>query len=369
MIGIVASRIAERHHRPAILIALDGEEGSGSGRSIPRFDLLGGLQRRAAAPAPPRRPQGGRGPDDRRATRSRRSAPPSSSTPNEVLTEEDLRPEVRIDAVAQGDALSLDLAEELQQLAPFGAGNPPVSLLVPSAHLIDPQPMSEGRHVRFTLSAGGAKSRCVAFGNGGTLPVAPDEPADAAVRLEIDRWNGAVSPKLVLRRAQRCGPGPIEVRRRGRVRARRAAASSSATSRSRRHRTPAPSAPHHARPARHRDRRLLGDLVATGEPVLAVTAHAPHRARVLADRVGGFALTSWAALEDDPELAEPLRPRGRHRPADSTRSVLSGEGWTHLAWGTSELDFALRIHEWDFALRDPLTAVYRALRASRAEQR
>ena len=43
VIGIVASRIAERHHRPAILIALDGDEGSGSGRSIPAFDLLGGL--------------------------------------------------------------------------------------------------------------------------------------------------------------------------------------------------------------------------------------------------------------------------------------------------------------------------------------
>src|SRR3954451_645398 len=45
VIGIVAARIAERHHRPAVLIALaleDGE-GSGSGRSIPAFDLLGGL--------------------------------------------------------------------------------------------------------------------------------------------------------------------------------------------------------------------------------------------------------------------------------------------------------------------------------------
>jgi hypothetical protein len=41
----------------------------------------------------------------------------------------------------------------------------------------------------------------------------------------------------------------------------------------------------------------------------------------------------------------------------------AGEGWTHLAWGTPELDFALHIHEWDFALRDPLTAVYRALKA------
>ena len=44
MIGIVASRIVERHHRPAVLIALDGgRRGGGSGRSIPGFDLLGAL--------------------------------------------------------------------------------------------------------------------------------------------------------------------------------------------------------------------------------------------------------------------------------------------------------------------------------------
>ena len=43
VIGIVAARIAERHYRPAVLIALDGEQGTGSGRSIPGFDLLAGL--------------------------------------------------------------------------------------------------------------------------------------------------------------------------------------------------------------------------------------------------------------------------------------------------------------------------------------
>jgi len=51
-----------------------------------------------------------------------------------------------------------------------------------------------------------------------------------------------------------------------------------------------------------------------------------------------------------------------------TRHLLDhpeGEGWTHLAWGAPELDFAARIHEWDLDLRDPLTAVYRALRAAK----
>jgi single-stranded-DNA-specific exonuclease len=48
VIGIVASRIAERHHRPAVLIALDGDRATGSGRSIPAFDLLAGLDGAAA---------------------------------------------------------------------------------------------------------------------------------------------------------------------------------------------------------------------------------------------------------------------------------------------------------------------------------
>ena len=75
----------------------------------------------------------------------------------------------------------------------------------------EPRAIGEGRHVSFTLSAGGARSRCVAFGAGDALPVDAGEPADAAVRLEIDRWNGSVSPKLVLRQANPCGPRAIDV--------------------------------------------------------------------------------------------------------------------------------------------------------------
>ena len=48
VVGIVASRVAERHGRPCVVIALDGEQGTGSGRSIPAFDLLGGLDACAA---------------------------------------------------------------------------------------------------------------------------------------------------------------------------------------------------------------------------------------------------------------------------------------------------------------------------------
>ena len=71
--------------------------------------------------------------------------------------------------------------------------------------------MGEGRHVSFTLAAGGARSRCVSFGRGSALPAAPGEPVDAAVRLEVNRYNGAVEPRLVLRHARPARPAPIEV--------------------------------------------------------------------------------------------------------------------------------------------------------------
>jgi single-stranded-DNA-specific exonuclease len=111
---------------------------------------------------------------------------------------------------------------------------------------------------------------------------------------------------------------------------------------------------------------VLADLVASGDDVLAVTAHATHRARVLRDRVGGFAVCSWHALEDQPELAaEFAHVVVVDPPAGPGVDHLSGQGWTHLAWGAPELQFAERIHTWDFALRDPLAALYRALRACR----
>ena len=115
---------------------------------------------------------------------------------------------------------------------------------------------------------------------------------------------------------------------------------------------------------------LLADLVAAGEPVLAIVAHAPYRARTLERRIGGFAICSWAALADAPELAAPFAHLvAIDPPADPRLLALlerpSGAARAHLAWGEPELGFAQRIHQWDFALREPLTTLYRALRGSR----
>ena len=199
VIGIVAARIAERHYRPTVLIALDGDEGSGSGRSIPGFDLLAGL---TAGSDELLRYGGHRAAAGLTIARNRIDAFREAFVTHAAatLTPEDLVPRERIDAVAPGDALRLELAEELERLKPFGMGNPAVSLLVPAALLDDPRPMGEGRHVAFSLAAGGARSRCVQFGAGSSLPCEPGEPVDAAVKLEVNRYNGATEPRLILAR-------------------------------------------------------------------------------------------------------------------------------------------------------------------------
>ena len=203
VIGIVAARIAERHYRPTVLIALDGEEGSGSGRSIPGFDLLAGL---TAGSDELLRYGGHRAAAGLTIARNRIEAFRETFVRHaaSTLTPADLTATERIDAVAPGDTLRLELAEELERLAPFGMGNPAVSLLVPAAVFADPRPMGEGRHVAFSLAAGGSRSRCVRFGDGSSLPAEPGEPVDAAVRLEVDRYNGSTSPRLILRGTSRC---------------------------------------------------------------------------------------------------------------------------------------------------------------------
>ncbi|HEY7830292.1 MAG TPA: single-stranded-DNA-specific exonuclease RecJ [Solirubrobacteraceae bacterium] len=202
VIGIVASRLAERHHRPVVMIALEGDSGRGSGRSIEGFDLLGGLRACAAHLG---RHGGHKAAAGLQIDRSRLDEFRAAFVAHaqQVLSEEQLVRGERVDAVLEGHELGMALAEELQTLAPFGCANPTVSLMVRSATLSDRRPMGEGRHLRFSvLTDDGARARAVAFGNGGRLSVAEDVAADATFTLEVNEWKGISEPRLLLRHAQ-----------------------------------------------------------------------------------------------------------------------------------------------------------------------
>jgi len=200
VIGIVASRLVERSGRPVVLIALDGDTGKGSGRSIEAFDLLGGL----TACAEHLLRYGGHSAAAGLEIESARVgafAAALGAHVERVLAAEDEVEVERVDAVVGGDELGITLAEELQRLAPFGRGNPSVSLLVADATFADARPMGEGKHARFTVESRGARARAVAFGHGGRLPVEDGVPTRATFTLEVNEWNGVSEPRLVLRRA------------------------------------------------------------------------------------------------------------------------------------------------------------------------
>ncbi len=415
VIGIVASRIAERHHRPVVLIALrEGEaEGTASGRSIPSFDLLGGLN---ACAAHLLRHGGHRAAAGATVARSELEAFRAAFTAHAaaVLAPEDLVPVERVDAVVSGDELGTKLAEELGRLAPFGIGNPAVSLLVPAARLIDPHPMSEGKHVRFTVQAGGIRARAVAFNVGALPDGAAEGRLHATFTLELNEWQGAVEPRLLLRKllpAVSEAPTLIGEAMPGTAawhEAVLAAATSAAVgvpvlaggvAELHGGRAGGGGGGGAARPVSHdgptidglaarlsarggsspergrgvRDRRgaglagTIGALVFTGESVLVVCADAPARVRQLTGRLGGHAICSWDALERDPALADayhhlvaldpPLHP-------DQAALLLAGDPsqMAHLAWGEPELRYCRDVLDRDLALRPSLVGTYRALR-------
>jgi len=362
VIGIVAARIAERYHRPTVLIALDpdtaGQRGTGSGRSIPGFDLLAGLDAAAAHLARHGGHRAAAGCEIERAqVDAFRAAFEAHAAA--TLTPEDLVPKQRVDAVVAGDELGLRLADELQRLGPFGIGNPGVSLLLPAARCSDPKLMGEdGKHVRFTVAAGGTRARAVAFG---TTNIDCESPLDATFSLELNEYNGSVEPRLVLKDARPSAPAPVTLVGEpgdylAAALAELARSEHDIAAKPRELRAPV------------RDRRGTGiagtiaALVHSGERVLVVAADARLRLRHLQPILGGFDLCSHEALERDPSLAAadahvvlldppagPLRTHGR---------------MTHLTWGQPELRFAEQIHEREYALRASLTATYRALRAA-----
>lgn len=209
VVGIVASRLVEQSGRPVVMLALDGELAKGSGRSTDGFDLLAGLEacslhlarfggHRAAAGMELRR-----GDVESFAAALDAHAAAAMRSLEATIVE-------HVDAVLGAGELSMELAEELRMLAPFGRGNPAVCLMVAEASLHDPRPMGEGRHLRFTVASRGARARAVSFGQGGRLPVEEGTPVDATFSLEVNEWNGVSEPRLVLRRAQALSP-PAEV--------------------------------------------------------------------------------------------------------------------------------------------------------------
>ena len=199
--GIVASRLVERFNRPVVLIAQSATGWKGSGRSVPAFDLHGAL---GACSEHLERYGGHRAAAGLSIATEQLEAfrEAFAAHADAVLTDSDLRTVTPIDAIVPAHALTLELAEELDRLAPFGLGNPEPTLLVASVEAVSASVVGEGKHLRFRIRQherdGGS---AIAFGLGKQLDRL-QQPGryDVAFRLKENRWNGTVAPQLVVRR-------------------------------------------------------------------------------------------------------------------------------------------------------------------------
>ncbi|MCK4342980.1 MAG: single-stranded-DNA-specific exonuclease RecJ, partial [Phycisphaerae bacterium] len=155
VIGIVASRLVDRFHRPTIMIALDNEQGQGSGRSVRHFPLhevLGCCRQSLlsfgghamAAGVKLRADQIDAFTDAFQAEAARR------------LTPADLRPKLHLDDEVALSELTMDVADTLQHLAPFGEGNPRPRLATTPVELAEPPRAvgAGGAHLQFTVRQG-----------------------------------------------------------------------------------------------------------------------------------------------------------------------------------------------------------------------
>ena len=213
VIGIVASRLVERFHRPVVLITRSQDGWKGSGRSIASFDLHGAL---SACSAHLERFGGHRAAAGLSIAEEsiEAFADAFAAHADAHLDADDLFEVVKVDAVVSARDLTLDLAEELARLAPYGLGNPEPTLLVPATEAVAPATVGEGKHLRFRVRQHGRDAgSAIAFGQGTQIDrLRAAGRFDVAFRLKENHWNGTVAPQLVVRRVFDTPDGYEELR-------------------------------------------------------------------------------------------------------------------------------------------------------------
>ncbi|UCC26120.1 MAG: single-stranded-DNA-specific exonuclease RecJ [Gemmatimonadales bacterium] len=201
VIGIVASRVVERIHRPVVLVALEDDSGRGSARSVPGFHLHRALTRCSDHLVR----FGGH------AQAAGMDLHPSSLEAfrvrfNEVVREalepepDLLRPRVRVDLEVAPDSLTLELAELARYLGPHGVGNPrPVLVARDLRALSTPRVVGNG-HLKLDLGRNGRSVPAIGFGMAERFPpeALTSGRFDAAFQLTVNEFRGRRTPQMRL---------------------------------------------------------------------------------------------------------------------------------------------------------------------------
>jgi single-stranded-DNA-specific exonuclease len=188
VIGITATRVVERYHRPALVISCDGEEAHGSGRSIPAFHLLNALEScsgfftrygghaHAVGFSLP-------------AARVPELCTRLDEYARSRLRFADFEPALALDAELPLDQVTPELFQTLQRLEPFGVANPQPVFAARAVRLMAPPRVLKDKHVKLRLAAASGADLA-------SLTTPRCHPDSATVRRRDDtrdRWRKAVS--------------------------------------------------------------------------------------------------------------------------------------------------------------------------------
>lgn len=193
VLGIVASRIVERFHRPTVVIGFHQGEGKGSARSIRGFPMVEGFRLCADS----LEKFGGHefaGGLSIKPENLTRFAESFEDAARQLLSPHDLAPRLEIDAALEFADIGLPLVRELELLQPYGIGNPEPVFMTAGVEVCERKVFSAG--VRFRLRQGGQMVGGVIFGVDEAFPGAPGERIDVAYRLSENHWKGASSVEL-----------------------------------------------------------------------------------------------------------------------------------------------------------------------------
>lgn len=202
VIGLAASKIAEKLYRPSIVISVEDGMGHGSARSISGFHLLKALDTcadlfetyggHAAAAGMRIRPEN----IEELSARLDRHA-------KETLTEDDLVPDLKIDAPVSSSSLSLELTEDLKQLEPFGMGNPKPVFATPGLELAEEPRVMKDKHLKLKVRDSNNRFFEVVWWDGversSHLDLSPGSSYELAHTPEPNTWQGVTRLQLNLK--------------------------------------------------------------------------------------------------------------------------------------------------------------------------
>ena len=199
VIGIVASKLVDAFHRPAIVLSIDGDMAHGSCRSISRFNILAALERSSHLMIRFGGHKQAAGLTIE-ASRIRDLRAAVNDVADEILGPEDLMPRLRIDGDLSFRTITGAVAAGVTSLAPFGAGNPRPVFVARGVEIIDGPRKLKDRHLKMALKQDGRIFRAIAWRAAELHDYLAEHRAsiDVAFSLERNEFNGETFVELTL---------------------------------------------------------------------------------------------------------------------------------------------------------------------------